>query len=162
MRRIGIAVFAVLAFVLAPLAPAFAVALTITAANVAWVSGPVNDGQVAGEAFIAGALVYLSATGTWLKAQDDGTAVEAGSLGIGVALSTADAANARVSIARPGAIISVGTGTAGTSYGLCDAAGGICPSTDPATTDKVTFVALGIGSNKLSLGYLYDPGSVIP
>ena len=48
-------------------------ALSITAANVAWVSGPVDHGCVAGEAFAAGAAVYLSASNTWLKAQCDGT-----------------------------------------------------------------------------------------
>lgn len=145
-----------------PVTQALAVALTVTASNVAWVSGPITTDAVAGEAFAAGAAVYLSAAGTWLKAQDDGTAVEAGSGGIGIALGTADAIGARVSVARVDAVVSLGTGTAGAVYILCDAAGGICPSADAGTTDKVTVIAVGIGSNKVHVGYLYDAGSVVP
>src|SRR3972149_9800957 len=90
------------------------VALTITAANVVWQSGtkPLSD-QVAGEAFIAGAAIYLAANGKWYKAQCDGTAIEAGSGGIGMALATADALGARISVALPGAIVAVGAGAAG-------------------------------------------------
>lgn len=160
--RLALAALIALATPILPSAPAFAAALSVTAANVLWVSGPKDADQVAGEAFAAGALVYLAAAGTWLKAQDDGTAIEAGSLGIGVALATADVASARVSIARPGAIISLGTGTAGTVYINCDAAGGICPASDAMTTDKVTVVGVGIGTSRLLLGYLYDSGSVVP
>lgn len=149
------------ALALAPV-PSFATALTITAANVAWVSGPITTDAVSGEAFAAGAVVYLSATGTWLKAKSNGTAVEAGSGGIGVALGTSDATGARVSIARADAVISVGTGTAGTAYALCTVAGSICPVADAATTNKMTVVGVGIGSNKLHLGYIYDAGSVVP
>lgn len=139
---------------------AFAVDLSVTAANVAWVSGPRDGDQQAGEAFIAGAIVYLSATGTWLKAQDDGTAIEAGQNGIGMALSTADAANARVSIARPGAIVSIGAGTAGVVYTLSDNAGGLAPTADNGSTDKITPAALGIGTNQVLLIYGYNAGAV--
>lgn len=145
-----------------PVAPSFATVLTVTASNVVWQSGPVDKDCIAGEAFASGALVYLSASGTWLKAQGDGTAIEAGSLGIGIALATADVAGARVSVARPEAVVSLGTGTAGTVYIVGDTAGGIYPAADAGTTDKVTVVAVGIGSNKLKLGYIYDAGSVVP
>lgn len=136
-------------------------ALSITAANALWVSGPIDKDQVAGEAFVAGASVYLAAAGTWLKAQSDGTAIEAGSLGWGMALGTADAANARVSIARPGAIVAVGTGTAGVIYALGRTAGTLVPSADLASTDKVTPAALGIGSSQLQLMYSYNAGAVV-
>lgn len=136
-------------------------ALTITAANVAWVSGPKLTDQVAGEAFAAGALVYLAANGTWLKAQGDGTAIEAGSENLGIALATADAAGARVSIATEGAIVSVGTGTAGIVYYVGDTAGGFHPVADLGSTDKVTVAALGIGSNKLKIARIYDAGAVL-
>lgn len=135
-------------------------ALTITKANVALVSGPVSSDQIAGEAFDAGDMVYLKASdGKWYKAEDDGTAEAAGSEGIGMALATADAANARVSIARPGAIVSIGTGTAGIIYCLGDTAGDLVPSADNGSGDKVTVVALGIGSNKVQLGWLYNAGA---
>lgn len=136
-------------------------ALSITAANVSLVSGPVDHGQTSGEAFAAGALVSLSAAGTWFKAQGDGTAIEAGSLGIGIALATSDAAGAKISVARPEAIVSLGTGTAGVVYIIGDTAGSIYPVADAGSTDKVTVIGLGIGSNKIKLGYIYDAGAVL-
>jgi len=147
-------------FAALPFTVAFAVDLTITASGVVYVSGPKDGDQQAGEAFAAGAMVYLSATGTWLKAQDDGTAVEAGQNGIGMALSTADAANARVSIARPGAIVTIGTGTAGVIYTLSDNAGGLAPSADNGSADKITPAALGIGTSQVLLIYGYNAGAV--
>lgn len=137
-------------------------ALSITAAGVAWVSGPVAADQVAGEAFIAGALVYYNpTTGKWLKAQCDGTAAEAGADGVGMALGTADAVNARVSIALPDAVVTVGTGTAGVAYAIGRTAGSLVPVADIASTDKLTLAALGIGSNKLQLARVYNAGAVL-
>lgn len=136
-------------------------ALTVTAANVIWQSGPKAEDQVAGEAFAAGALLYRSATGTWLKAQCDGTATEAGLYGLGLALATADVAAARVSVALPGAIVTVGTGTAGIIYAPGTVAGSLLPSAELASTNKVTPAALGIGSNQLQLMYAYNAGAVL-
>ncbi len=136
-------------------------ALTISAASVAYVSGPKGVDEIAGEAFAAGAMVYLAANGKWLKAQADGTAIEAGSEGTAMALATADAADARVSLALPGAIVSVGTGTAGVVYTLGAVAGELDPVADNVSTEKVTPSALGIGSNKLLLMRAYNAGSVL-
>lgn len=137
-------------------------ALTVTASNVVYVSGPVVKDAVAGEAFAAGAAVYLSATDTWLKAQGDGTAVEAGSNGIGIALATADVAGARVSVATAGAIVTLGTGTAGIVYYIGDTAGSIFPVADLGSADKVTPLCFGIGSNRVQLlGNNYNAGSVL-
>lgn len=141
-------------------AAAFAIDLSVTASGVVFVSGPRDGDQQAGEAFAAGAIVYLSATGTWLKAQDDGTAIEAGQNGIGMALSTADASGARISIARPGAIVTIGTGTAGIIYTLSDNAGGLAPVSDNGSADKITPAALGIGTNQVLLMYAYNAGAV--
>ena len=135
--------------------------LTITAANVVYQSGPIATDQPAGEAFIAGASVYQADNGTWLKAQCDGTAVEAGANGTGIALATADAANARVSIALPGAIVTVGTGTAGVVYVIARTAGSFTPVADMLSTDKVTPVAIGIGSSKLMLTRVYNPTAIL-
>lgn len=136
------------------------VALTITKANVALVNGPVSSDQIAGEAFDAGDMVYLKASdGKWYKAQDDGSAEEAGSEGIGMSLATADAANARVSIARPGAIVAIGTGTAGVVYCLGDTPGDLVPVADCGSGDKVTVAGLGIGSNRVQLAYVYNAGA---
>lgn len=137
-------------------------ALTITAASVAYVSGPVKGDQIAGEAFAAGAMLYYKASdGKWYKAQCDGTVAEAGADGIGMALSTADAANARVTVAQPGAVVSVGTGTAGIIYTIGRTAGTLVPSADMASTDKVTPAAHGIGSSQLQLMYSYNAGSAL-
>lgn len=142
---------------------AFATALSITAANVSYVSGPVSHGQVAGEAFVAGALVYYKPdTNTWLKAQCDGTAAEAGQDGLGMALGTADAAGAIVSIAKPGAIVAIGTSTAGTVYMPGTTAGTLIPMADAAQTNKVTPAALGIGSNRVLLMWAYASTAVVP
>lgn len=136
--------------------------IVITAANVAWVSGPVLSDAIAGEAFVAGATVYLSDTNTWFKAQGDGTAVQAGSNGIGVALATADAVGARVSVATTGAIVSYGAVlTAGLFYTIADTAGGLRPSADNASTDKVTLVGLAISTSQLLLQRIYNAGAVI-
>lgn len=138
-------------------------ALSITAANVAYVSGPVDTDQVAGEAFAAGAIVYRAANGTWLKAQCDGTAIEAGSGGIGMALATADAAGARVSIARPGAIVTIAASglTVGTPYFIGNTAGSLDPVGDLGSTDKVTFAGITISGTRILLGYLYNSGAVL-
>ena len=138
-------------------------ALAVVAAQTLWVSGPKDGDQVAGEAFTAGQMVYLSAAGTWLKAQCDGTAVEAGSLGIGMALFTADVAGARGSIARPGAIVTVAASglTVGIPYWIGNAAGALDPLADLGTTDKVTFAGQTRSATQFVIGYLYDSGCVL-
>lgn len=138
-------------------------ALTITAASVLWSSGsnPTGD-QIAGEAFAAGAAVYLKASdGKWYKAQCDGTAEEAGSEELGIALATADAAGARVSIAKTGCVVSIGTGTAGIVYCPGRTAGSWVPTADLLSTDKVTVGAVCIGSSKLLVHRIYNAGAVI-
>lgn len=126
-------------------------ALTITAANVAWVSGPTAKG-VAGEAFTAGDAVYKTTSGTWSKATHSGTTTQAGKYGIGVALATADAAGAQVVIALPGAVVDFGSiGTAGLIYAVGDTAGDIIPSGDLAGGDHTTLIGLHIGSGQIKL-----------
>ncbi len=136
-------------------------ALSISAASVAYVSGPKAVDQIAGAAFNAGVMVYLATNGKWLKAQSDGTALEAGSLGIAMALATSDADGARVTLALPGAIVTVGTGTAGVVYTLAPVAGELDPVGDNVSTEKITPAALGIGSSKLLLMWTYNAGSVL-
>lgn len=139
------------------------VALTITAANVSLASGPVKHGQIAGEAFNAGAgLYYKTSDGKWYKAQDDGSAQEAGSDGFGMALGTASGAGQMISIALPGAIVTVGSVvTAGTVYTIDDAAGSIGPVADRASTDKVTVIGVGISATQIQLDWLYNAGAVV-
>ena len=136
-------------------------ALTIAPASVAYISGPSLPDQVAGEAFNAGASLYQGDTGYWFKAQADGTAVEAGANNTGIALATADGAGARVTIALPGATVSVGAGVAGVVYVIGAVAGQLVPVADMVATNKVTPVALGIGSNKLQLMRTYSATSIL-
>lgn len=136
-------------------------ALSITAASVLLYSGTPLIDQVAGEAFVAGAVVYKSAAGTWLKAQCDGTAIEAGSDSLGIALGTADVAGARVSIASDGCVVTLGTGTAGVVYCPGATAGALNPVADLSSTHKVTPFALGIGSSRVQLMRNYNAGAVL-
>jgi len=136
-------------------------ALVIAAASVLWQSGPKLGDQVAGEAYDAGACIYLAANGKWLKAQADGTAIEAGSENIGMALGSADADGSRISVALPGAVVAVGTGTAGVVYCVGAVAGAYNPVADMASTNKVTVAAQGIGTSRLQLARDYNAGSVL-
>jgi hypothetical protein len=144
--------------------------LAIAAAAVAWLSGPKDDGQTAGAAFIAGALLFQSAIDNkWYKARNDaagadgGTAPDAaGANGYGMALFTADAAGAKGSIARPGAKVSIGAGVAAVPYLISATPGSLCLLADVGTTKRATIAAVGIGTNKLLLVQTYDVGSVVP
>lgn len=138
------------------------VALTVTASNVIYQSGPIDDDAVAGEAFAAGDVLYWNASDKkYYKAQCDGTAIEAGRDGIGLALFTADVAGARGSVALPGAVVAIGTGTAGIFYCPGTTTGDLIPTADLGSTNKATLVAVGIGSNQIKLAHVYDAGAVI-
>lgn len=130
-------------------------ALTIAKTDVLLVAGAVASNQVAGEAFVAGVEVYQANNGQWFKARCDGTALQAGAKGVGMALSTAESVGARVDIARPGAIVSIGAGTEGEIYCLGPTPGVLVPRADLEVGQRVTAAALGIGSNKVLLCYVY-------
>lgn len=135
--------------------------LTVTAANVFWVSGPTTDGA-AGEAVAAGKAVYRrDSDGLWLLGQADGTAAEAGAGGSGIALNTADRANAPLRVARHGSVVELGAGLAGVVYTMADTAGGIRPNADNGSGDKVTPIGIGIGSNRIQVIEAYNAGSVL-
>ena len=138
-------------------------ALSITAANVVLSSGPASHGQLAGEAFNAGAMLYFKESDSkWYKAQGDGTAEEAGSVDVGMALSTAAAAGAFVSIAKADAVVTIGSvPTAGVVYTIDDTAGSIGPIADRGSADKVTVVALGVSATAIKLARVYHAGSVL-
>lgn len=137
-------------------------AITITAANVALVSGAPLGDQQAGEAFIAGSSVYQADNGTWLKAQGDGTEIEAGKNNAGVALFTADAAGARGSIAGPGCVVAYGAVlTKGILYIVGDTAGSIYPASDLGSGDQMTVLGVAISTSQLKLMRVYDDGAVL-
>lgn len=139
-------------------------ALAITAANVKYQEGTLLDGQIAGEAFAAGALLYKKQSdGKMWKAQCDGTAEEAGANGLFMALATADTADAKVSVAGSGAIVQVASSglTVGIPYFISPTAGSLAPYADLGSTNKVTFAGLSISATKLKLGWLYDAGAIL-
>ena len=137
------------------------VALTIPAASVRLISGPDAPDQVSGEAFIAGANLYQAVSGQWFKAKASGTVDEVGANNTGIALATADAAGARVSVALPGAIVQLGTGTAGVVYAIGAVAGQLVPMADLVATNRVHPVAVGIGLNQVQLARNYNAGAVL-
>lgn len=138
-------------------------AITVTASAVVYVSGPKDDGQVAGEAFAAGAALYLSSTdGKWYKAQADGTAAQAGADGYGMALFTADAAGARGSVARPGAKVTMNAAlTAGVAYFIHGTAGSFGVYSELASTNKSTIFCVAVSTSQLLLVQAYDAGAVL-
>jgi len=138
--------------------------LTVTASQVLYVSGPMEY-VTSGEAVTIGQICYKAADNTWLKAQTDGTATEAGANGVGLALGTASAAGQKIGMARPGAIVTLGAGagpTAGVVYYISNTAGGFAPIGDIGTGDKVVPFCLSIGSNQIQLlDKNYNAGSAL-
>lgn len=137
-------------------------AISITASNVTLQSGP-TEMATAGEAFAAGAAVYQSAAGTWLKAQCDGSTVEAGEVKVGVALFTADAASARGQVAVEGAEVNVGAVlTAGSPLYIHGTAGSMTHAlADLASTNKSTIVGIAISTSRMFVKPIYRAGAVI-
>ncbi len=140
-------------------------AITITAANVSLVSAPSNtvlEGQICAAAIGVGQSVYLLDNGTWGLAQGDGTAVEAGANGLGIALNTTAAAGQKLSVAIRGATVGYGAVlTAGLFYCVGDTAGSVTPSADNLTTDKSTLLGQAISTSNLLLMGAYNAGAVI-
>ncbi len=138
-------------------------ALSITTSQVNYLSGP-TELVLSGEAITVGMAVYRASDGLWYKAQCDGTAVEAGSLGKGIALASALAANQKIGVAKPGAKITLGAGaapTTGVVYYIGATAGALNPVGDLSSTNKVSPIALCIGSNQAKVMGEYDAGAVL-
>lgn len=138
--------------------------LSVTASQVLYVSGPMEY-VTSGAAITIGQACYKAADNTWLPAQTDGTATEAGANGVGLALGTAAAAGQKIGMARPGAIVTLGAGaapTAGIVYYISNGAGGLAPIADIGTGDKVVPFCLSIGSNQIKLlDQNYHAGSAL-
>lgn len=117
--------------------------VSLTAANVTWVSGVPPQTVIAGETITEGMPVYrLSSDNEHYKCDAD---TDAASEFAGIALT--NGVNGRpMVIAPPGAVINVGaTLTAGTVYALSTTAGGIAPETDLLAGDYITVVYIGNG-----------------
>lgn len=136
-------------------------ALTITSLNVILQSGVPYGDQISGEAFNAGALIIRADNNLWYKGQCDGTVTEAGSNDIGIALASVGAFGQRLSVAGPGCIVALGTGTSGIVYCIGVTQGQLVPHADLVSTNSVTICALGIGANKVLLVRGYNGGAIL-
>lgn len=115
---------------------------------------PQSDANIiqgtAQEVITAGQAVYKNATGNWAKAQSDGTAVEAGSTQLGIAL-TGSSTNQSINVQIAGTVTIGGTVVATTPY-ICSAtAGGICPYADLASTQYASFLGYATTTQAIKL-----------
>jgi hypothetical protein len=140
-------------------------ALTITTTQVLLISGDWETARC-GEAITQGMGVYKSATtGYWLKAQCDGTADEAGATDSGIALNATGASGQPVTVAKAGAVVDLGAGAAaaaGTPYFVGATAGALNVLGDLSSTNKVTQIATGIGTNYVLVERIYHASAVKP
>lgn len=117
--------------------------LTITAANVVWVSGiPPERSYNAGTTITAGQAVYRNTSSVWVLADNDsgtGATVAAAS---GIALNSASTGQP-LAVAVNGSKINIGATTVkGEIYVLSSTAGGVCPAADLGSGDYVTILGI--------------------
>lgn len=141
-------------------------ALTVTVAEVLPTgSGGTYTNGVAGETLTQGQTVYqtASASGTWSKAQCDGTAAEAGLYGVGFAMNAA-LAGQPVQVQLTGLFVVGATAapTVGVMYCVGRAAGSIVPSTDLASTDKITDLGRAASSSTIDMASKRYTGYTVP
>ncbi len=97
--------------------------LSITAANVTWVSGNPPIVTLAGETITAGQPIYDDGTGTWYKADANGVAAKQVATGLAIGGASAGGYFTRVG---PGTVVAIGaTVVVGNLYFLSDTVGGI-------------------------------------
>jgi len=118
--------------------------ITVTPANVRWVSGTAPRKAVAGAQIDPGELVYKDLTTLEHLLADADT--DAASEVDGLAISNGEDGR-EMWIAPAGARCNFGaTLTAGTVYALSATAGGIAPEADLATGDYIVVVCIGEGT----------------
>lgn len=127
--------------------------ISVTAASVAPVAGSttINKQYNAGATITAGQCVYLDTANSnvWKLAQDDGTALEAGSGGLGIALHGASSGQP-LAVATAGNVTFNAVLTAGETYIVSATAGGIAPVAD-ISTNKVSYLGYGTTTTNLAL-----------
>lgn len=125
-------------------------AITVTAANVTPGNDAIIESGLAGETVTAGMAVYYDTTTTrWKKAQCDGTAAEAGTAGLGVALN--GASNGQPIDVQTGGTINIGgTAVVAAVYIVGATAGDITATADVTTTGHFRAV-LGVGATASTL-----------
>jgi hypothetical protein len=134
--------------------------LSITATNVAKGSSGLEqvENGTSGAALTAGDVCYFdTSASTWKLAQADGTALEAGSGGLAIALNTAPAAGMPITLLKSKGDLSLGAIlTVGATYVLSAAAGKIAPIADLATGDYVVLLGIARTTSILQLNMYYS------
>ncbi len=125
-------IFKTLLAVLLLCGPAYAVDISITAANVAIVTGATTTSGTAGATITAGQLVYLDSVTSTIKLAD-ANASQATAACVGVALNGA-ASGQPINYATAGDVTIGGTVTIGGIYVVSATAGGLAPVADLTST----------------------------
>lgn len=129
--------------------------ISITAANVKLVSGPVER-LIAGAALTAGQIAYKEASTAKAKLADNDSATAEVRSARGMTLN-GGATDQPVDIARDGAIVDLGAVlTAGVDYYLSGTPGGICPRADVTTGDDPVRIGMALTTSRLQLD-ISDP-----
>lgn len=121
--------------------------------------------RVAGAAVDPGAPVYQDSNGKVQEAQADGTAVER--TVIGIALTSAAAANDPVSVAGPGALVDLGDALSSIAYGstlyLSNTAGAIADAAGSVSVVLGTVEAVEVmGSASAAFDKLFRVSGALP
>lgn len=118
---------------------------TVAAAEVKQLTGSPKLG-VSGAALTAGQSIYKDGNGKWQPAQADGTTLESGSGGVAIAICSTAAADQAFAYADAGDVQLDTAALAGAATGdivvLGATAGGLYPSGDLASTNKITIVGV--------------------
>lgn len=133
--------------------------LSVTPANVIAGSDANYDTGIAGETITAGMAVYkASATGKWMKADNNAATAEARTA-TGISLNSASASQP-ISVQRSGSLTTGATMTAGVQYYLSDAVGGICPVADVGAAEYVCLVYLATSTTVAVCNFKYSAVSL--
>lgn len=135
---------------------------SVVAAGVVKRTGATPVNGVAGETLAPGKAVYLNANDSrWWLAQSDGTAAQAGSGGIGVALHTA-LAGQPIQVITAGDWYAGAAAVEGEDYYCSDTAGGLAPRADTVTsTEYRTLICTGLDGGDMRMIGSYT-GAQIP
>lgn len=125
--------------------------LIVTVGNVVAGSSPgIETAFLAGATITRGQPVYLTASNTWALADNDVSALAAGSSGIGISLS--DVVATQNMIVQTSGTLNFGAIlTKGTVYCVSSTAGGICPVADLGAGDYVTILGVASSTSVLTL-----------
>lgn len=110
--------------------------------------------ETAGEAVAIGQVVYREISSKKVKLANTSSSEKAAA--IGVALTTATAADQPVIVAWSGTITGTATVVVGEPYFVSDTSGSVYPAADIGSADYLTFVGFGITATSFKLGILHS------